>query len=214
MYWGEEYVPLRQARRALLTWIGDPRASLRRAKETAQTILGQLDNPSATPAARRELRKVLTDIAYTKQLDADRLERAIFDVFDPGTGRIRRAIGHPAAPLMADSVIEVTKARFTAVTHLTAGKVTDEAFYHARQAHLIAYAEYAAKQRALADSTPPQIPECMGRSLPRRRSMTAACTCSPQSACRSCTRNVRPSYEQQRAQLTCSPFTRPCERPS
>jgi hypothetical protein len=162
MYWGEEYVPLRQTRRAMLTWIGDPRASLRRARETAQTILGQLDNPSATPAARRELRKVLTDIAYTKQLDADRLERAIFDVFDPGTGRIRRAIGHPAAPLMADSVIEVTKARFTAVTHLTAGKVTDEAFYHARQAHLIAYAEYAAKQRALADSTPPQIPEMYG----------------------------------------------------
>ena len=159
MYWGDEYVPLRQARRAMLTWIGDPRASLRRAKETAQTILGQLDNPAATPSARRELRKAITDIAYTKQLDADRLERAVFDVFDPGTGRIRRAIGHPAAPLIADSVIEVTKARFTAVTQLTAGKVTDEAFYHARQAHLIAYAEYAAKQHAFAGSTPPQIPD-------------------------------------------------------
>jgi hypothetical protein len=41
---------------------------------------------------------------------------------------------------MADSVIEVTKARFTAVTQLTVGKVTDEAFCHTRQAQLIAYA--------------------------------------------------------------------------
>src|SRR5260370_18468065 len=24
MYWGDDYVPLRQARRAMLTWIGDP----------------------------------------------------------------------------------------------------------------------------------------------------------------------------------------------
>ena len=62
MYWGDEYEPLRQARRAMLTWIGDPRSSLRRASETARTILGQLDNPAATPAARRQLRKVLTDI--------------------------------------------------------------------------------------------------------------------------------------------------------
>jgi hypothetical protein len=47
MYWGDEYVPLRQTRQAMLTWIGDPRVSLRQARETAQNILGQLDNPEA-----------------------------------------------------------------------------------------------------------------------------------------------------------------------
>jgi hypothetical protein len=159
MYWGDEYVPIRQARRAMQTWVGNPRVSMRRARETAKTILGQLDSPAATPAARRELRKVLTDIAYTGQLDADQLERAVFDVFEPGTHRIRRAIGHPQAPLMVDSVIEVTKARLAAATDLAAGRVTDDAFYQARHIHLMAYAEYAVNQPAFAGSTPPQIPD-------------------------------------------------------
>jgi hypothetical protein len=154
MYWGDEYVPLRQARRALLTWIGDPRVSLRRAKETAQAILGQLDNPAATPAARRELRNALTDIGYTGRLDTDRLERAVFDVFEPDNRQIRRAVGHPAAPLMADSVIGVAEARLTAVGLLRDGRVTDQAFYQARHAHLMAYAEYAANQPIFAGSAP------------------------------------------------------------
>jgi hypothetical protein len=76
----------------------------------------------------------------------------------PPPGRSAGPSGHPAAP-MADSVIEVTKARFTAVTQLTAVEVTEEAFYQARQAHLMAYAEYAVKQRAFAGSAPSQIPD-------------------------------------------------------
>jgi len=159
MYWGDEYVPLRQARRAMLTWIGDPGVSLRQARETARAILGQLDSPRATPAARRALLKVLTDIGHTAQFDADRLEAAVFDVFEPGSQRIRRAVGHLAAPLMVDSVIEVMKARLTAVSHLRGGQVTDEALYQARHAHLMAYAEYAVKQPAFAGSASPQNPD-------------------------------------------------------
>jgi hypothetical protein len=159
MYWGDEYVPLRQARRAMLTWIGDPGVSLRQARETAQAILGHLDSPRATPAARRALLKILTDIGHTAQFDADRLEAAVFDVFEPGSQRIRRAVGHPAAPMMVDSVIEVMKARLTAVSHLRGGQVTDEALYQVRHAHLMAYAEYAVKQPAFAGSAPPQNPD-------------------------------------------------------
>ncbi|HEX9518403.1 MAG TPA: hypothetical protein VF940_19765, partial [Streptosporangiaceae bacterium] len=55
MYWGDEFVPLRQARRALMTWLGDPRVSLQRAREAARAILGQIDSPHATARARREL---------------------------------------------------------------------------------------------------------------------------------------------------------------
>ncbi len=159
MYWGDEYVPLRQARRAMLTWIGDPGVSLRQARETARAVLGQLDSPRATPAARRALLKVLTDIGHTAQLDADRLEAAVFDVFEPGSRQIRRAVGHPSAPLMVDSVIEVMKARLTAITQLRDGQVADDAFYQARHAHLVAYAEYAVKQPAFAGSAPPQNPD-------------------------------------------------------
>jgi hypothetical protein len=174
MYWGDEYVPLRQARRALLTWIGNPRASERRARETAQTIVGQLDSPTATPAARRELRSVLTDIGYTGQLDEDRLERAVFDVFEPEVSQIRRAVGHPEAPLMVDSVIGAMKARLIAVTELTADRVSDEAFYQARHSHLVAYAEYAVKQPTFARSTPSQHPS-MYEPVTAERALNDCC---------------------------------------
>jgi hypothetical protein len=175
MYWGDEYVPLRQARQAMLTWIGDPRVSLRRAKQTAQAILGQLDNPAATPAARRELRKVLTNIGYTGQLDADQLERAVFDVFEPGSRQIRRAVGHPATPLMAESVIGVARARLTAVTLLQEARVSDEAFYQARHAHLMAYAEYAVNQPRFAGSAPAQRPG-MYEPVTAERALNDCCT--------------------------------------
>ncbi len=160
MYWGDEYVPLRQARRALLTFVGDPRLSLHRAEETARVMLGHLDNPTATRAARRELRTVLTDIAYTGHLDVERLERALFDVFEPGSRLLRRAVGHPDAPLMVESVIGVIEARLTAVDLLHRDKVSEAAFYQARYAHLMAYAEYAAHlQPRFAGSAPPQAPD-------------------------------------------------------
>jgi hypothetical protein len=159
MYWGDEYVPFRQARRALLTWIGDPRLSKRQAKETAQVTLGHLDNPAATPAARRELRAVLTDIAYTGRLDTDRLERALLDVFEPSHGLLHRAVGHPGAPLTVEHMIGVMQARLTAVDLLRQGKVSEAAFYQARYANLMFYAEYAVSLQPLfARSTPPQVP--------------------------------------------------------
>jgi hypothetical protein len=168
MYWGEDYVPLRQARRALMRYLGDPRgpnylrdatrASRERAKTAARAILGQLDSPQATRKARQELLRVLTESAYTGRLDFPLLERAVRAVFEPGTTNIRRAIGHPAAPITTESFIAVTRARLTAVTELTASRVSDEMLTKARDAHLFAYAEYVARQPFLA-AAPPGIPE-------------------------------------------------------
>jgi hypothetical protein len=164
MYWGEEWVPLRQARRALMRYLGDPtsktyaqdakRASKDRAQAVAQAVLGQIDNPAATTDARRALRAAVTDAAYTGEPDLDRLERAFRDVFEPENSTIRRAIGHPSAPLTIDAMIGLIKARIAAVTALTVGSVTDETLISARDAHVFAYAEYAAKQHLLAASTP------------------------------------------------------------
>lgn len=147
----------------------------RRARETAQRILGQLDNPAATLAARRRLRKVLTDIGYTGQLDAEQLERAVFDVFEPGTQQIRGALGHLAAPVMAEPMVKVTKARLTAVTALKEGDVTDDEFYQARHAHLMAYTEYALKQPTFVGGTPPQHPD-MYEPVTAERALNDCCT--------------------------------------
>jgi hypothetical protein len=164
MYWGEEWVPLRQARRSLMRFLGDPasrtyaqdarRASKERARAAAQAILGQLDNPVATSRARRELLATVTDAAYTGEPDLERLDRAYRDVFEPGAGTIRRATGHPSAPFTTDVMIALTEARLAAVNALTTGKVTDQALISARDAHLFAYAEYAAKQHLLAAAVP------------------------------------------------------------
>ncbi|WP_300609105.1 hypothetical protein [Trebonia sp.] len=164
MYWGDEWVPLRQARRALMRYLGDPasntyakdakRASKERARAVAQAILCQLDNPAATPRARRELLAAVTDAAYTGEPDLKWLDRAYRDVFEPGAGTIRKAVGHPSAPFTIDAMIGLTEARLAAVNALTAGNVTDEALISARDAHVFAYAEYAAKQHGLAATAP------------------------------------------------------------
>ena len=117
------------------TWIGDPRVSLRRARDTAREILRQLDNPQATARARRELIETLTHVAYTARPDYARLEQAVRAVFEPGSEQVRRAVGHPEVPLVADSVIDLVKARITTVRLLAADQVNDRALYRARQVH-------------------------------------------------------------------------------
>lgn len=164
MYWGEEWVPLRQARRALMRYLGDPasrtytqdarRTTKDRARTVARAILGQLDNPAAAPWARRELLAAVTDAAYTGEPDLERLDRAYRDVFEPGAGIIRKATGHPSAPFTIDAMIGLIEARLAAVSALSEGKVADEALISARDAHVFAYAEYASRQHFLAATAP------------------------------------------------------------
>jgi len=164
MYWGEEWVPLRQARRAFMRFLGDPtsktyaqdakRASKDRSEAVARAILGQLDNPAATTHARRELLAAVTDAAYRGEPDLERLEFAFRQVFEPGNSPIHRATGHPSAPLTIDGMIGLIEARIAAVTALTTGSVSDAALISARDAHVFNYAEYATKQHLLAASAP------------------------------------------------------------
>ena len=155
MYWGEEYVTLRQARRALMTWLGDARASRHKARDAAHSILGKIGGPQATSRDRRELIDVLTEAGWTGRPDFPRMERAIRAVFEPGYGHVRKDAGHPSAPMMTDSMIEVMKARLIAATALRDGHVADEELTDARDAHLFAYAEYAATRPFLAAALPP-----------------------------------------------------------
>jgi hypothetical protein len=93
----------------------------------------------------------------------DRVERAIRAVFEPDYKRLRKAIGHISAPVTADAMIGAAKARLTAVTALARGEVTDAALIQARDSHLFAYADYAARQPILAAVSPPGIPQMYER---------------------------------------------------
>jgi hypothetical protein len=87
------------------------------------------------------------------------LERAISAVFDVGSTQIRRATGHPAAPVTTEAMVTSVRARLAAVSALTAGQVTGEMLTQARDAHLFSYAEYIAMQSALATAAPPGVPQ-------------------------------------------------------
>ena len=159
MYWGEEYVQLSQARRAMRTWLGDPRVSHRQALATAKEILRQLDNPAATAAARRELIETVSDSAYTARIDFEQLKKAVRAVFEPGSDQIRRPVGHPAAPMTADSMLETIRARCTAAQRLIDDEITDSEYLAARRAHLVGYAEYAIQRGRFAAMAPADRPD-------------------------------------------------------
>jgi hypothetical protein len=173
-YWGDTFVPTSQARRAFDTWLGDPRSSRKQARHTAHEVLHQLDQPQATPAARRELLRVVTEAAYTARIDDDELARAIHGVFEPGSGHIPRAIGHPAAPLMAESMITVLTARLAAARRVLAGEVDEDEFSRARHLHRVSYAEYAAQQAAFAAAAPAERPD-MYEPVTAQEALTRVC---------------------------------------
>ncbi|SEM21618.1 hypothetical protein SAMN05414137_120205 [Streptacidiphilus jiangxiensis] len=154
LYWGDEFVPLRQVRVALKTWLGDPRVSRPRARQSAKDILKQFDHPSAAPAARKKLLDLVTDAAYTGRVDLAALERTLRDVFEPGFGTLRRGLGHPSAPLAVDSYVGLIDARLRATKNLARDEFTDDDFRAARTAHLINHVQYAAEQPVLAATAP------------------------------------------------------------
>lgn len=144
-YWRDDWVPVSQARRAFMTWVGDAHASKRRAHEAAQVMLGQIDNPHATLDARYKLRRVVEKAAYAGHRLTDQqvkqVEGAIQDVVEPPYGHIRKGIGRPPATLLLDSMITGMNARLTAVKELRAGNVTDGALIRAADTNVFLYAD-------------------------------------------------------------------------
>ena len=154
MYWGDDYVPLAQARRAFMTWLED-QTSLAQAQANAREITKQFAHPQATRQARRRFVDLITEINYTGRLgDLAELEDAFRQVFEPGATLTHRAVGSPNAPITVEAMIQVAQARAQAAQKLKDGKISDTAFRRARQAHLVHYAEYARNQAALRASVP------------------------------------------------------------
>lgn len=174
MYWGEEFVPLRQVRRAMNTWLGDPRVSRRKADETAREVARLLDNPDATQTSRTHLRRTLSEIAYTGDADFEQLDNAVRAVFEPGARRLRRAVGHPAAPLTADGIVDLIRARLHAARRLADDTVDDDEFLKARHAHLVTYAQYAAEQAQYAAAAPNDKPD-MYEPVTGERALNECC---------------------------------------
>ncbi|GAA4403386.1 hypothetical protein [Tsukamurella soli] len=164
LYWGDDYVPTRQARKAFLTWLGDPgdrgpRVNKKYARDCARAVLGQLDHPGAGKAARAHLLDLLAETSYTGRFDPHRVEEAIRAVFEPD--HAPRYLGAPGAPLTVESVLRLITARSVAVDWLIDNRDDilaghhDQRFIDARQQHLLSFAEYIALQPEFARTATP-----------------------------------------------------------
>lgn len=153
LYWGDDYVPLRQTKRALDTLInryahpGPGRSGL-----TTQALLAQLDHPDATDTNRIRLRRMLDQANHTGNIhDPEALAQALRAVFDPhNTGR---TLGPPGARVGPESLVNVTVLRSRALAALEWHRVADAMFERSRQDlrdELAAYA--AARPQLLTDA--------------------------------------------------------------
>lgn len=112
LYFGDEVVPLRQARRALETWARFyRRGSRRRALKSAREFVGQIAPPSASRKNRQALVEVLATAGFRGRIERGEMVAALDRVLSlrdesPHTG--------PTAEVLAD----VISARFEGANRL------------------------------------------------------------------------------------------------
>ena len=100
MYYGDQYVPLRQVRRALSTWSASyTYVSEAAAKRGARRLVDQL--PKTRRAARTELMEIIAKAAYLGKVDRPALVDALAAALDPD--RSGHAVGPPGATLTPEN---------------------------------------------------------------------------------------------------------------
>jgi hypothetical protein len=142
LWWGDSYVPTRQARRALETWAhARERAdSWRAALETANELVGRFADDEATRSARTELVELIARAAYGELFDGRKVLAAFRRVFDPQqTGRV---VGPRGAGFVPEHYIFITEARIRAIRALREGTLDDDAYIWARNEYLASRREY------------------------------------------------------------------------
>lgn len=132
LIWGEDLVPLRQARRALATWAGRwGSVSWANAQTAAKQVLTKLDHPEADPADREHLQDTIAQAAYTGEVDEPDLAKAARRVFDPNnSGLTRGSLGI----IDSNHYVKTLVARVTAIAQLEA--LPDDVYLHARNDYL------------------------------------------------------------------------------
>jgi hypothetical protein len=145
MYYGDQYVPLRQVRRALTTWSASyTYVSEAAAKRGARRLVDQL--PKTRRAARTELIEVIAKAAYLGKVDRRALVDALAAALDPDQSG--RTGGPPGATLTPENYADLVEARLCAATSLEDSP--DNIFRRARLAQIRALEAYVQQQPELA----------------------------------------------------------------
>lgn len=160
LWWGDEWVPRRQAVKALMTWFADGARSKAVCRDAALALLQQLDHPMASETSRARFVRTFARISYQGGMsDVDRaeLESAVRAVFEPpnvfGTMGMMRAVGPHTLPLTTETVLEQASAVATAIQRLRDRHVTDELLDQAKALYQQSKQEYAKLRPALAANT-------------------------------------------------------------
>jgi len=152
LVYGDDFVPLRQARRALKTWCGRHRGnrglSQAEAGRMARNFLESIVRDDTRPRDRAELRRFVVNSLTTMTLDTERFRDLVARVLDPaGTGRV---IGPAQAPLTTDVVVTGVESRFLAMMRLD--ELTKAQFEQARLVYVITKQLYFAEWSELASA--------------------------------------------------------------
>ena len=140
LYWGEEYVPLRQVRRALETY-SEVRLSAHRHDypRAARSLVRSLARPGANPRAKAAAIDVLIESTRSRQLDVDALRPLLVELVGPAD---------PTAQTDGPRALFVLTAEWAAVTRFD--ELTDAHFRWARAFSLYGQADYAQNQHELS----------------------------------------------------------------
>jgi hypothetical protein len=142
LWWGDRYVPTRQARRALETWADARRlaSSWRAARGSAEELVAKLAHPDASERARDRLIDLIARGAMGKPFHAPEVLAALRRVFDPGDNG--RAIGPPT--FTPEYYVALVEWQLAAIAGLRDGALDDDAFEWARTEYRTSRQEYEA----------------------------------------------------------------------
>lgn len=145
LYWGDEWVPVAQVRRALATStdLFGPPGSWERAEANAKEAVRALQREGAAPAAVKALEDYLASGLYNSRLNADELRPLVADVllFDPRTG------GWGPFGWDVDDVVRWLRATVVAISRVS--EVTDGSLVEARARLRGSLLQYAVEWRNL-----------------------------------------------------------------
>jgi hypothetical protein len=137
--WGDDYVPLRQARRALATWAGKVgRPAWRQCMITAKQILAELDHAGAHPADSKALVEAIATVGYTNTLDREALLAAAKRVADPNN--VGSTLWLPGPRMTPDGFVHLVEARTRALADLA--HLSDTDFQSARRNFQASWHDY------------------------------------------------------------------------
>lgn len=142
LWWGDAYIPTRQVRRALNTWIGknERGRSWRAAHEAATAVADQFAHSDAPASARAAFVRTIAETIVGRPFDPDLILRQLRDVFDPH--QENRSIGPPALNFRPEHFVLIVRDRLAAISGLREERVDEEIFHWARREYRVSRRDY------------------------------------------------------------------------